>query len=135
MSIVRHLRSNKSLPVIAVCMLLFAQAAPVLWRMDCLTSGRTVLSWGHARSCMPDQEKGSGSELANQCCKYMHVGGERSEYVKASEPAPHQQIAVPFDVPPVLLPLHAFTERTIAWARPPPGRAEDRSILFRRLLI
>lgn len=55
----------------AMCLLLLGTAAPALVRMNCLSSGRSVLSIGQASDCCPPaQDAPKNARLGAVCCEF-----------------------------------------------------------------
>ncbi|MBL8003088.1 MAG: hypothetical protein JNL05_14135 [Flavobacteriales bacterium] len=114
-------RRTASLVALLLYVMVQAVAAlPVQWRMDCLMSDRSMLSWGSARTCMPVQEAGDESTLDVQCCLFSYVLGAREIQVKSG---PAVEVAVVDAVPaPVAAPVHVPSgpARTAICDHPPP---------------
>ncbi len=90
-------------------------ALPVQWRMDCLMSDRSVVSWGRALTCMPAEEAGAGSSVDVQCCLFSYVLAARETQVKADgpvEPRVVDAVSVPWapimSVPYTHTPTHLY---------------------------
>jgi len=115
--------------------LLVAQALPVLWRMHCVVSDRSVMSWGKAKSCLPPGGTSPVPAVRPYCCEFTHVAAERAEFVKESPLVPSPFIAVPLGQLLVVAPEPLDALQSLFRSRPPPGRTVDHPVLLRRLLI
>jgi hypothetical protein len=121
---------------LAALLLVLVQAVPMRWRMQCLMSGRSVLSWGRAESCMPDAPHGKVPTVNVTCCLFTHAGGERVEYVGEEAPNVVEPLAVALPwVLPQLMP-EALPVVCEVHTRPPPLRGSDALVIrYGRMLI
>ncbi len=115
--------------------LVVAQALPVLWRMHCVVSDRSVMSWGKAKSCLPPGKTSSSPEVRAYCCEFTHVTAERAEFVKESLVIPIETGVVNVSHALVVDLLSLDVPRTLFLSRPSPGYPLDRPVLLRKLLI
>jgi hypothetical protein len=128
-------RRRLTAPLLVLALVL-AQITPQLWRMDCLLSGRTVLSLGNAEACMPELPQSSDhAEVNTQCCDFTVVGGDGFFTTLDEALGPLINLAmlplVQFDGhirQPLCAPL------AVARTRPPPNRL-GLPILHRSLLV
>ena len=105
-------------------------AMPVQWRMDCLTSGRSVLSWGTGRSCGQQESTDNGTTVDLQCCVYSYVLGSRDAQVKADVSIERRSDhALPVWVVFSARPLELVKCRAF-YVQPPP----DTGVAFARLV-
>ena len=122
-------------PSVMVLLLLLQAALPALWRMDCLVSGRNILSLGEAESCMPYEAHGPTDELDVSCCVFSVTSGERHEFLKTPLRTP---LVIPFFVVKYATEWNASSPALVTVIQrdhPPPKGVEDIPVSFRRLLI
>ena len=120
-------RHSRALAFGLVGLLLFATAGPVLSRMTCLMSGRSVVSLGDGRGCCPGPEASDSPTLKGVCCTF--------SVVKAADVDLRQESAPVIHLPLVPIALHAATASTrplsrpviAVQARPPPITALQRA--------
>lgn len=115
--------------------LLVAQALPVLWRMHCVVSDRSVVSWGRAKSCLPPGKTRTLPAVQAYCCEFTHVAAERAEYVKENVTVPLENSMQNVLDAIVIDKVALAVPRTLFRSRPPPGLPADRPVVLRRLLI
>lgn len=78
------IRSNYK-ALLPALLLLLQVATPVLHRMDCLASGRTLLSWKGALECPMPMPAGDDSGISAACCVFSHAGEAYQVYVDRLE--------------------------------------------------
>ena len=100
--------------------LLVAQALPVLWRLHCVVSDRSVMSWGKAKSCLPPGSTTPVPAVRAYCCEFTHVAAERAEFVKETSHVPATIIAVPLGQLLVVPPAPVDVPQSLFRSRPPP---------------
>jgi hypothetical protein len=82
------LRSHRWLAALAAILLLVGTAAPALVRMDCLSSGHTVVSIGQAEDCCPpDQDHQKGPQIHAICCEFQRTVPERMAFHVETAPS------------------------------------------------
>ena len=84
----KALRSHRWLASFAALLLLLGTAAPALVRMNCLSSGRSVVSIGQADDCCPpDAEHPKGAQIQAVCCEFQRPAPERTAFHVESAPS------------------------------------------------
>src|SRR5688572_7357890 len=119
----RFLLKHRWATVMVVGLMLFATSGATLSRMTCFAGGHSVLSFGAADDCCP--EEGNGAGLKAACCELSQAKAGTIAFV------PHDALALA----PVLMALDAalvtiVLERSrlnATWleSRPPPLRAPE----------
>ncbi len=115
--------------------LMVAQALPVLWRMHCVVSDRSLVSWGKAKSCLPPGKTTPVPAMRAYCCEFTHVAGARAEFVKENIDVPVETAVAELSHRILVDPMALDLPRMLFRSRPPPGYAADRPVLLRKLLI
>jgi len=115
------------------------QALPTVWRMQCVMSGRSVLQWGQARSCAPDEDTGDHSWFTATCCLFTHVDHSSLEQLAGSEVA-SAHCDDPVSLPPLSqhppLPMVVRMPWSALWDHgPPPEPVQAHVVRLRSLVI
>lgn len=84
----KALRSHRWLAAFAALLLLLCTAAPALVRMNCLSSGHSVVSIGQAEDCCPpDQDHPKGAQIQAVCCEFQCTAPERTAFHVETAPS------------------------------------------------
>ena len=129
----RFLLRHRWATIAVVGLMLFATSGATLSRMTCFSEGHSVLSFGGADDCCPEEESGAGLKAA--CCELSQAQAGPIAFV------PHDVLALA----PVLMALDAVPvvvalERSfvpVSWldSRPPPLLAPERLASIASFLI
>ena len=120
-------RRSRALAFGLVGLLLFATAGPVLSRMTCLMSGRSVVALGDGKACCPEQERTDTPTLKGVCCTFSVVKAAELDLRQADATEVHMPVQVvmerhvPSEGQPLTRPVFAVE------ARPPPITALQRA--------
>jgi|LakMenE18May11ns_1017448.scaffolds.fasta_scaffold9897963_2 hypothetical protein len=105
---------------------LLGSAAPAVSRMDCLMSGRSEVSLGHAKECCPEDGGSQGAAVKAVCCEVFTAEPGKQPF--APQPPvliPVQQVAVmAFQVQ--LPPMELHRPGVHVDHRPPPPSLSER---------
>jgi len=131
----RFLQNNRWATVLVACLLLFATSGFSLSRMTCMMGGHTVLSFGQADDCCPEDEGSDHPTLKADCCALTQAKLDRVSVITSNS----------LDLDPFFLALdevavhvaEAPTAVLPCWldSRPPPMRTSDRLAVFGTFLI
>ena len=126
---------QKTTVFMIVVVLVFATVAPALWRMDCLVSGRSKITWGEAAACMPANEHGGHDELNMQCCEFTSASVPHMDYVREGTAAAPLWVHLSV-LSTQVLSVPVFRDHLIRiHLRPPPKRMARTVVVLRSLLI
>ena len=126
---------KKTMACMVMLVLLCATLAPALWRMDCLVSGRSMVTWGKAAPCMPAKERADHDRLDVQCCDFSSAAVPQLDYVRSNA------VGLPlswhaWDLPARVFSIPVPGDHVIRIpARPPPKRTTRTVVALRSLLI
>ncbi len=67
------IRRNNWLVTPLALLLLSATTAPALWRMDCLSSGKTSCAWISIAPCCHTDGQADQPRVTKHCCDYTHA--------------------------------------------------------------
>lgn len=116
-------------------LLLFATSGTTLSRMSCLMGGHSVLSYGTAADCCPDEHDGEGSTVTATCCDLTEARLDQAHMV-VEEPLVMEAPAM------IICGLAVPQERALTgdcphWldGRPPPQSVPARLALLRTRLV
>ena len=121
------MQRSRALAYGLVGLLLFATAGPVLSRMTCLMSGRSVVALGDGKACCPEQERTDTPTLKGVCCTFSVVKAADVDLRQADATEIHLPVQlvleryVPSEGRPLTRPVLAVQ------ARPPPITAPQRA--------
>jgi len=118
----KALRTDKWLALLAALLLLMGTAAPALVRMSCLSGGHTVLSFGQADDCCPEEEQApEGAQFHAVCCDVERTAPNHDAFNVESGPSVAAAIAYPvFARIDAFSPLHVPLRGYGLSTRPPP---------------
>lgn len=131
----RFLQHNRWVTVLVTCLLLFATSGFSLSRMTCLMDGHTVLSFGQAGDCCPEDEASDLPTVKADCCALTQAKLDRVSVITSSS----------LDLDPFFLTLDGVAVHVaqvppaipLRWldSRPPPMRTPERLAAFGAFLI
>lgn len=129
----RFLLKHRWATILVVGLMLFATSGATLSRMTCFSEGHSVLSFGAADDCCPDEASGPG--LKAVCCELSQARAGIIAFV------PHDMLALApvlmaLDAVPVMVVLEIVSTGT-SWleSRPPPLLAPERLASISSFLI
>ncbi len=73
-----HLRSAAAL--LAAAWVLVVALCPPMFRMDCLVSGRTAVTWYTPATCAPQKDMPAEHSVSPQCCEFSKIAPANSAY-------------------------------------------------------
>lgn len=79
----RNLRSSNlrsAVALMAAAWLLLLALCPPMFRMDCLMTGRTAVSWYTPVICGPQQDTPVEHSVSAECCEYTTIAPAKTAY-------------------------------------------------------
>ena len=131
----RFLQQHRWATVLVVGLLLFATSSMTLSRMTCLMGGHSVLSFGPADECCPEEEKPEGATLKAICCTFTEAQLDRTTVIPAQGMDLVDLLAEVDGAPSVILAVPVM--EPVRWwdGKPPPRTLPDRLADLQVLLI
>lgn len=113
---------------------LLGGAMPMLSRMRCLQSGRTVVSVGLAKDCCPDDARGTNATVKAVCCEVMVAKPSHQPFTphQGHPLAPALAVEEAISAPPPAALRHPVPATCAK--RPPPG-PKQRLATLRCILV
>lgn len=121
---------QRGLAIAAMVLFVAAGSLPVLWRMDCLSSGKVKVAWISIKPCCHPEQPVEGAQLKHHCCDYSHFQPTGQEVVKEDRAS----LSIHQPAVPLLFALAAPDDRvtpgfnTLKGAGPPPRSTIERLI-------
>lgn len=129
----RFLLKHRWATVLVMGLMLFATSGATLSRMTCFSEGHSVLSFGAADDCCPEETSGPGLKAA--CCELSQAKAGIVAFV-AHDALALAPMLMALDAVPVTVVLETASTGT-SWleSRPPPLRAPERLASISSFLI